>query len=570
MSTPKASTNGFHLSLLDNLDAIVIAVNARQRIVFANAFARQVLGKELHVFLRSRRQDTIKLFGEDLEPLTDRSLPLKQVLRGEEVLNRRGFLVSQSPHRQVLVSMSGKPLPDRGGMIVAHKLLESEFASLWQPNQPMDYFLPPRHLFTSWLRAALASYQENPSQAMAVCHIDIFRLGWVNLQRGHAVGNELLNAFCQRLVEQLHSHEMMAHTGSGKFGMLLTEATTVDELLVRAERLFDRVSQPFHIQNRPISIASHMGVALASTEYQHVEDWLQDAVLAANTAKTSTEHGFQVFGSTLKAQRERELHMAASLEEALEKNQLRIHYQAIVAVPGKNVLGLEALLRWQHPEYGLLLPGDFLAIAEETNLIIPIGWWILSEACRQMKAWFQRFPICRKLKLSINMSSKQFAQRDLLTQIQTVLNETSFPAEQLVLEITESDLMENSETIISALQSLKSLGIKMSIDDFGTGYSSLGYLHTFPIDSLKIDRSFLSNIDNNYEKLSILQSVVKLAWNLGLDVVAEGIETPQHFHQVNALRCESGQGFLFSRPLSSEEIHNFIASESIKAAPENS
>jgi EAL domain-containing protein (putative c-di-GMP-specific phosphodiesterase class I) len=221
----------------------------------------------------------------------------------------------------------------------------------------------------------------------------------------------------------------------------------------------------------------------------------------------------------------------------------------MVLVRTQEIVGMESLVRWQHPEQGVLAPGQFIDIAERTGLIIPLGWWVLEESCRQLKVWQETIPQAQHLFVSVNMSSQQFAQPDVLDRIKAILQRTRLSPEFLKIEMTESVLIENSESIIEILAAIRDLGIRLSVDDFGTGYSSLSYLHRFPVDTLKIDRSFLENADSDYEKLEILQSVVRLAWNLGLEVVAEGIETQKHLAQVQALRCESGQGFLFSRPL---------------------
>jgi EAL domain-containing protein (putative c-di-GMP-specific phosphodiesterase class I) len=219
------------------------------------------------------------------------------------------------------------------------------------------------------------------------------------------------------------------------------------------------------------------------------------------------------------------------------------------------------LVRWRHPEKGILPPGQFIGLAEKTGLIIPLGWWVLEESCRQLKAWQTTIPFARDLFVSVNMSSKQFSQKDVPQRLQRILEAFSLDPKCLKLEITESVLIDHSHTIVETLQAIRAMGIKLSIDDFGTGYSSLSYLHRFPFDTIKIDRSFIENADADFEKLEILQSVVRLAWNLGLEVVAEGIETPKHFAQIKALRCESGQGFLFSKPLNTAAMEQLIVTQ---------
>jgi EAL domain-containing protein (putative c-di-GMP-specific phosphodiesterase class I) len=253
------------------------------------------------------------------------------------------------------------------------------------------------------------------------------------------------------------------------------------------------------------------------------------------------------------------LRLEVDLRHALEKQEFVLHYQPIVSIKSQETIGYEALVRWKHPERGLLLPGNFISIAETTGLIVPLGWWVLQEACQQMKQWISKFPGTESWFVSVNMSSKQFSQKYAVESIQSILERTQLSGRNLKLEVTESILISHSDSIISKLERIRDMGIKLAIDDFGTGYSSLSYLHRFPFDFLKIDRSFIEGADTDYEKLEILQSVVRLAWNLGLEVVAEGIETPKNHAQLKALNCEFGQGYLFSRPAEAKAIEATLA-----------
>lgn len=563
MSESAVSNLSYYLSLLNGLNSILIAADAKEHIVFANALAHEVLGKDMVLFVEPTYQSAIRLLHEDLSVWEADALPLKQVLQGQALSNLRGFLALQETHEKILVSINGIPLPNQGGLIVVQQLLGGSVSPnsvVAQANKIAEK-LATRALFVSCLKAALTFYRQRPTHIMAVCYFDIERLRWINTRLGHAFGDQLLAALSLRLAEQVGINEVAAHIGSDQFAILINGAETVTQVIERVEQLLGIIAQAFEIQQQTVCVTAKFGIAFASTGYQNAEDWLQDAAIAMKQAKTAIDSHCQIFDQALKAERDRRLQIEAWLGEALQKQQFRLHYQAIVAVSTQKIVGLEALLRWQHPKKGLLMPIDFLSVVEETNMIIPIGWWVLREACYQMTAWKKAFPAYRGLTLSVNMSSKQFAQKDLSTRIKALLRETNFPAEKLIIEITESDLIENSETIINSLMALKDLGIKLSIDDFGTGYSSLGYLHQFPFDNLKIDRSFLKNFEEDYEKLGILQSIVKLAWNLGLEVVAEGVETHKHYAQVKALRCESGQGYLFARPMSSDNFQDLLASK---------
>ncbi len=252
------------------------------------------------------------------------------------------------------------------------------------------------------------------------------------------------------------------------------------------------------------------------------------------------------------------LQLETDLKRSLKRQEFQLSYQPIVSLKSGSITGFEALVRWHHPIHGIVYPAEFIALAEETGLIVPLGYWVLREACRQMKIWQVQFPET-PLTISVNISGRQFLQSDLVAQISQILQETGLEPRSLGLEITESAIMENTEAAALMLLQLRDLGVRLYMDDFGTGYSSLSYLHRFPIDTLKIDRSFINNVDVDTEKIEIIRTVVALAWNLGMDVVAEGVETNKQMNQLKALKCEFGQGYFFSKSLDSEMAGALIA-----------
>lgn len=269
----------------------------------------------------------------------------------------------------------------------------------------------------------------------------------------------------------------------------------------------------------------------------------------------------QVFDNAMHIRAVALLQLETDLRRAVRSGEFQLHYQPIVSLQTGKITGFEALLRWQHPQRELISPAEFIPVAEETGLIIPIGWWVLWEACRQMRAWHLQFPLNSPLTISVNISGKQFSQPDLIKNIEKILRETGLDARSLKLEITESVLMENAKSAAAMLVQLQNLGIRLSIDDFGTGYSSLSYLRRFPINTLKIDRSFINSVDINIEEIEIIRAVVALAGNLGMDVVAEGVETQKQMYQLQALKCDFGQGYYFSKPLDSQTAETLIAAE---------
>jgi EAL domain-containing protein (putative c-di-GMP-specific phosphodiesterase class I) len=324
-----------------------------------------------------------------------------------------------------------------------------------------------------------------------------------------------------------------------------------------ADRIQRELSIPFHLEGHEIFTAASIGIALSSTPYEHPEDLLRDADTAMYRAKARGRARYEIFHPGMHTHAVAVLQIETDLRRAIERNELLLHYQPIVSLRLQRIIGFEALLRWRHAKRGMVSPAEFIPIAEETGQIVPIGWWVLQEACQQMQQWRQQFPNHPLFTISVNLSGRQFTSH-LIDQINRTLQKTGLNAQHLKLEITESILMESAESASSTLAQLKQLGIQLAIDDFGTGYSSLSYLHRFPIDCLKIDRSFVSKLDVDGEQLAIVRTIMTLAWNLGMDVVAEGVETAKQLAQVRALQCEYAQGYLFSKPLTPAAVEQLL------------
>ena len=302
-----------------------------------------------------------------------------------------------------------------------------------------------------------------------------------------------------------------------------------------------------------------MGIALSSSDYERAEDILRDADTAMYRAKSSGKARHEIFDKAMHAHAMKLLQLETDLRQAVERQEFVLHYQPIVSLEGGAPRGFEALVRWRHPELGFISPAEFVPVAEDTGLIIPIGAWVLREACHQLRRWREEFPADPPLFMSVNLSAKQFAHTGLINEVAAILRETGLDPRSLKLEITESVVMENVEAATGMLKELRSLGAQLSIDDFGTGSSSLSYLHRFPINTLKIDRSFVAKMTENGENAEIVRTIVVLAQNLGMDVVAEGVETNEQLVLLRALGCEFGQGYLFSKPVGVELAEEFIS-----------
>jgi diguanylate cyclase (GGDEF)-like protein/PAS domain S-box-containing protein len=408
--------------------------------------------------------------------------------------------------------------------------------------------LPNRALFMDHLRLAVGRAARPTKYLFAVLFLDLDRFKNVNDSLGHTVGDQLLVAIARRIENCLRHIDTVARFGGDEFAVLLDGVEDANDAVRVAERLQRELTTPINVGGHEVFTSASIGIALSSTGYERPEDVLRDADTAMYRAKAAGKARHEIFDTGMHARAVALLRLETDLRRAVERGEFVVHYQPIVSLTDDTIRGFEALVRWQHPERGLIAPSEFISVAEETGLIIPLGRWVLREACLQMRRWQESFSSARPLSLSVNISGNQFMQPDLVEQVKQILDETGFDPHCLQLEITESSVIENTETVTAMLVQLRSLGIRLSMDDFGTGYSSLSYLHRFPIHTLKIDRSFISGCGGGDEN-EIVRTIIMLARNMGMDVVAEGVETEQQLASLRDLRCEYGQGFLFSHPL---------------------
>ncbi len=422
--------------------------------------------------------------------------------------------------------------------------------------------LPNRVLFMDHLKHAVERARRNRGFFFTVLFLDLDRFKVINDSLGHMVGDQLLVGIARRLETCVRSIDTVARLGGDEFTVLLEDLKDPGDVFEIVERIQKELSAPFNLGGHEVFSSVSIGVAPSTTGYERAEDILRDADTAMYRAKSSGKARHEVFDREMHAHAMNLLHIETDLRRAVERGELRLHYQPIVSLSDEKVIGFEALVRWQHSERGLVSPMDFIPVAEETGQIVPIGRWVLREACRQMSEWKRRDASAAPLFISVNLSGKQFTQPDLLGQVTRTLDETGLDPRSLKLEITESVVMENIEAAVETLESLRALGVEVSIDDFGTGYSSLSYLHRLPIDTLKVDRSFVSRMASNNENTEIVRTIVTLAQSLDMKVVAEGVETSEQLAQLQILRCEGGQGFLFSRPLDAEAAGALLSGRS--------
>ena len=414
--------------------------------------------------------------------------------------------------------------------------------------------LPNRSLFLERLETAMGRAQRHERYRYSVLFVDLDRFKVINDSLGHRMGDRLLMEASRVLRECVEPQDTVARLGGDEFAIVLDDLPDEDYPRRVAERIHDAFATPIALENNDAFTTASIGIALGSRSYDAPEDVLRDADNAMNRAKAKGKARYEIFDPSMHKKAVATLHLETDLRRALERNELFLVYQPIVSMRDRSVVGFEALVRWQHPTRGLVSPVEFIPMAEETGLIVPIGLWVLREACRQIAEWTSTSP--EPLYVSVNLSSRQLSVPTLVSDVMSVLEEFRLSPNRLKLEITESGLMENTESAAQILRKLRQAGILISIDDFGTGYSSLSYLMRFPIDTLKIDRSFvkaMTSTESGNDTLELIRAIVTLARNLGMEVVAEGVETEDQRIRLEALGCQLAQGYLFAPPLSVEK-----------------
>ena len=426
--------------------------------------------------------------------------------------------------------------------------------------------LPNRVLFMDRLSQQIARSGAAAPGDFAVFFLDVDRFKVINDSLGHAAGDELLTGIAGRLEQSLRctdtiarfdGHCTVARLGGDEFTVLLAGLRHAADARAVADRLVAAVSKPFDLQGREVVVSMSVGIVMSDSRYQRAEDMVRDADTAMYRAKDLGRARCEVFDRSMLAAAEERLQIESDLRRAVERRELRLHYQPIVTLSGQQLCGFEALVRWQHPARGLVPPNGFIPIAEETGLIVPIGRWVLEEACRQMRAWDDEFPGSADLMVNVNLSARQCLHPDLIVDVERVLAETGLPARRLKLEITESLVLEGSDAVIEILNTLRALGVQLGLDDFGMGYSALGYLQRLPVQSLKIDRAFVSDMRNT-GNLEIIRAILSMAAALNIDVTAEGVETADQAALLTTLECEFGQGFYFDKPLTQDAARQVL------------
>lgn len=412
--------------------------------------------------------------------------------------------------------------------------------------------LPNRALFISHLEQAIA-HSKRHARLFAVLFIDLDRFKIINDSLGHMVGDKLLSEISQRLKGCVQEGDTVTRLGGDEFTVLLQDLNSTDNAVHIAKRIQKVIAEPISIDEHRIITSASIGIALNNTHYEQGEHILRDADIAMYRAKSNGKAGYEIFDTEMHARAVRRLAMENDLRQAIAREEFELYFQPIVAMPTGWISGFEALIRWNHPENGLVSPVEFIPLAEETGMINDIGTWVLTTACKHIQHWQGQLGREDVPPININVSGKQLAHGSLANFVINMLNDMNIDGSQIKLELTETAVMENPSLASAMITQLKKHRVRIAIDDFGTGYSSLSYLHKFPIDTLKIDRSFVNNISEDGENTEIVNTIVMLAHSLGLDVVAEGIETEAQLQHLQAIGCDYAQGYLFAKPMTAEK-----------------
>jgi diguanylate cyclase (GGDEF)-like protein len=421
--------------------------------------------------------------------------------------------------------------------------------------------LPNRALLIERLGQAIRRVKRQEDFHFAVLYFDFDGFKYINDSLGHQAGDQLLIAIARRLEASIRDLDTVARLGGDEFVIVADGISLDEDALVAVQRIQEILAAPFELQGHKVFMSASIGVVIGDGTYDQATDILRDADLAMYQAKAAGKSRYVIFSPEMRISALNRLILESDMRAALEKNEFAVHYQPIFSFDSEKLVGFEALLRWQHPQHGSIPPMDFIPIAESSGLIVPITEWVLQQACGQLQAWMTEFESSQDLTVSVNLSAKLFSEPNLASMIQTVLQESGLPAKNLKLEITETSIVEDADSATLMLQACRAMGVQVYIDDFGTGYSALSYLHQFPIDTLKIDRAFIGRIQEDGANTEVVRTIIALARELKLEVIAEGVETAVQYDFLKKLGCQGGQGFYMARPLDAVAARLMIANK---------
>lgn len=547
-------------TVLESIGDAVITTDIVGTVTFINRVAESITQWSKAEALGKNINDVIPMVSSEKKSIEN---PIRQALeRGKGDTLAEGTLLITKHQQEVPVDDSAVLILDNNQEVHGAVIVFRDVTERLKAKQELFHHayydaltnLPNRSLFMDRLQHVIDLNKRHSNCKYAVLFVDLDRFKIVNDSLGHPIGDQLLITTAKRLENCLRPTDTVARFGGDEFAILLEQVSGLEMACQLAQRINCELSPPFQLGNCDIFNSASIGIVEGREQYEKAEDLIRDADIAMYQAKASGKGCYAIFDDDMHRQAKGRLTLENDLRRAITESTLTVYYQPIVSLVTQQLTGVEALARWKHPERGFIPPDIFIPIAEETGLIVQLDQWVLQQACQQVRAWQEQYPQQGQLSVSVNLSSQNFSNSDVVRQVKQTLIETKLPTESLNLEITETALIENPESAAKILSELKQLGTQIYIDDFGTGYSSLSYLHKYPIDTLKIDRSFIQNIDCNSDQLEIARTIIVLAKTLNMVAIAEGIETAEQLAAMKSLNCEYAQGYYFHRPLSSEQM----------------
>ena len=481
-----------------------------------------------------------------------------QLYNEHRVITRSGELIWVLCRGVVVRDNKGDPIRIAGSLTDINRQKQTEYALMKQAQHDRLTGLPNRFLFSEILGKALARTKRSSGYQFAVLFLDFDRFKVINDSLGHEYGDMLLVSIAQQLRLQLRTVDIAARLGGDEFVVLLDGVDGIEGAMESAERLLEAFSKPHKLGDHEITSTASIGVVTSKETYTRPDEVIRDADAAMYQAKSAGKARAVIFDEEMHARALQRLLLEKDLSKAIALGQMSLVYQPIICLESGALRGFEALIRWNHPEYGWISPDQFITIAEETGAILQIGHWVIEQACRQLKEWHHLGPDTRDLYVNINASKRQIAHHDFVDHLSETIKRLELNPTKIKIEITESAIMNDQEGITPVLEAVRALGVELAMDDFGTGHSSLSCLHRFPIDVLKIDREFINNIEQSLEYAAVVQAIVTLAHTLGISVVAEGLETAEQVAMLQALECDSAQGYYFAKPLPAKETADYI------------
>ena len=550
----EASERRYRL-MVENLQEIVFTIDESCTITFINSAWNKILGYSLDESLQSSLTEFI-----EPKQLASSKKVFDSVINGKQK-TRTEMHFRHKQGQSVWLELSACPTPDGGATGTLTDITDSKEAIAKLEYAAFHDSLTGlynRSGLTTFLNQELVNSNKNKTYSFALLFLDLDGFKLVNDSFGHLLGDRLLVKVAERLKKCLRNKDILARFGGDEFVILLTNVKRIEDVIAVAEKIQQTLKPVFFLDGQEAFIGTSIGIVLNQDKNIDASHILRNGDIALYKAKEKGKGCFAIFDNQMLTEVQERVQLETYLRQSINTKEFKIHYQPIVDSTNFQILGFETLLRWEHPKLGLISPAKFIPVAEETGLIIELGKYVLKESCQQLQKWHEHFPHSKAYFISINLSTKQFAQTNLKTNIENILQATQLSPRNLKLEITESTIMSNTKINIAKIQELIDLGIQFCVDDFGTGYSSLSFLHKFPIDYLKIDRSFISSMSTNKEKRDIIEAIIVLAHNLGLKVIAEGVEKQQQLTQLKSYNCEQMQGHLFSVPLPAFAVEKLL------------